>query len=125
MVNVIGMTTTRQTGVSAEAIVIVKVMSTATFQTETVATVPGENASPSLLGKTVMAFQTTKFAVVTTKSTRITAKPISKAGRVFKIRAAAPILLLSNGLIYCPIAANEEVASYCPSKFQLDGDALC
>ncbi len=92
--SVIGMMTTHQTGLSAEATVVVKVMSTATFQTEIVATILGENASPFHLGKTVMAFQITKFAVVTIKSTRIIAKPISRVGLVSKIRAAAPMNLL-------------------------------
>mmetsp|Transcript_6402 Transcript_6402/g.10021 ORF Transcript_6402/g.10021 Transcript_6402/m.10021 type:complete len:159 (+) Transcript_6402:83-559(+) len=91
-----------QAGISVEETVSVKVVSTATFQTEIVVTLLGENASPSLLGKTVMALQITKFAAVTTNSTRITAKPISRAGRVFKIQAAAPMnLLLSKSPTFC------------------------
>mmetsp|Transcript_6403 Transcript_6403/g.10025 ORF Transcript_6403/g.10025 Transcript_6403/m.10025 type:complete len:157 (+) Transcript_6403:83-553(+) len=116
-----------QAGISVEETVSVKVVSTATFQTEIVVTLLGENASPSLLGKTVMALQITKFAAVTTNSTRITAKPISRAGRVFKIQAAAPMnLLLSKSQVRASSAAawsvsgNEKIASYCPSKFQLD-----
>jgi len=44
-----------------------------------VVTILGENACPSLLGRTVMAFKMTKFAVVMVKSIRIPAKPINKA----------------------------------------------
>ena len=87
----------RQTRASVGATAIAKVMSTVTFQMETVATVVGENASPSLLDRTVMVSKITKCAVVTTYSTRTGAKPISRAGRVFKIRATATMkwLLLS------------------------------
>ena len=83
------------TGISAIGTVIVKAMSTATFQTELVEGM-GDYASPFLLDRTVMALQMIKCAVVITSSTRIHAKPI-KAGRVFRIWATAPmrILLLS------------------------------
>jgi len=45
---------------------IAEVMSTVTFQKETVATVVGDNASPSLLGRTVMALQIMQCAAVIT-----------------------------------------------------------
>ena len=87
--------------ICAEATITVKEMSTVTFQTEIVVTILEENVCLSLLGRIVMASQITRFVAVMAKSIRILAKPISKAGRVFKIRAAASMLLLSNGLICC------------------------
>jgi len=76
--NAMGMMTTGRT-IRAQATEIVKMMNTATFQTEIVATILRENASPFHLGRTVMALQMTKCAVVTVKSIRIPAKPINKA----------------------------------------------
>ena len=68
-----------QAGISVEETVSVKVVSTATFQTEIVVIIREENACPYLRGRTVMALQITKCAAVTVKSIRITAKPINKA----------------------------------------------
>ena len=72
-VNVMVMMTTQMTGlmmaligVNAGATAIVERMSSVAFQKETVVTLKGENASPSLLGPIVLALQIMQSAAVTT-----------------------------------------------------------
>jgi acid phosphatase family membrane protein YuiD len=57
---------THQTGISAEATAIAKVMSTATFQMELAVATLGENALPFPVDRTVMALQILQCAAVMT-----------------------------------------------------------
>ena len=60
------MTMITLTGVSVGATAIVERMSSVAFQKETVVTLKGENASPSLLGPIVMALQIMQSVAATT-----------------------------------------------------------